>query len=203
MDAPRDAGDVVAVGDGRGFVLDTASGYFVVTAAHCLDPLPPCGAFLGPSDRTYKGLVGKIGSDERVWVECLFADLVGDIAVLGPPEDPFGETLTYRALLETVKPFTVSAAPPGGPARLIGLDGQWFPCNIERDFLGRICIKDNAKFIAGGMSGSPICLGTGSAIGVLTTGVLVEDNEIKGPNPELTGNLPGWLLRELAVSDRH
>jgi hypothetical protein len=43
------------------------------------------------------------------------------------------------------------------------------------------------------MSGSPVLLGIGKAIGVVSLGNLGGPDE--GPNPRLMRNLPGWLLR--------
>jgi hypothetical protein len=34
-------GTVVQVGDGRGFIIATKRARYVVTAAHCVEPLPP------------------------------------------------------------------------------------------------------------------------------------------------------------------
>ncbi|MGA2115634.1 MAG: hypothetical protein ABSH56_12895 [Bryobacteraceae bacterium] len=55
------------------------------------------------------------------------------------------------------------------------------------------------------MSGSPICSNDGSAIGVVTTASgsgIVSDSDLHtegGPEPTLLGNLPGWLLRDIAA----
>ena len=43
------------------------------------------------------------------------------------------------------------------------------------------------------MSGSPILTEIGTAIGVVCTAAAPWEG---GPNPRLTHNLPGWLLRD-------
>jgi hypothetical protein len=59
-------------------------------------------------------------------------------------------------------------------------------------------IADVTQPIQGGMSGSPVLLAEGAAIGVVCTSesALSGDRE-GGPNPELLAALPGWLLRNL------
>jgi hypothetical protein len=51
------------------------------------------------------------------------------------------------------------------------------------------------------MSGTPIVVDDGSAIGVLSTsaGPASEGHREGHPNPRLAGNLPGWMLLELGV----
>jgi hypothetical protein len=51
---------VIKVGDGRGFVVATDQGRFVITAAHCLPYFPPCMSFSGIEERTYTRLLGPI-----------------------------------------------------------------------------------------------------------------------------------------------
>jgi hypothetical protein len=53
---------VITVGDGRGFVVEGNRGKLcVITAAHCLQDLPPAhpGSYL--EERTYPNLLGRIG----------------------------------------------------------------------------------------------------------------------------------------------
>lgn len=66
----------------------------IVTAAHCLPKMPP----RRPSfftERTYKDLWGALdgtcdASKNALWAECLFADPIGDVAILGPPDGQGG-----------------------------------------------------------------------------------------------------------------
>jgi hypothetical protein len=54
-----------------------------------------------------------------------------------------------------------------------------------------------AENIIGGMSGSPIVDDDGAAVGVLCTSSGGQKGSTEGgPNPRLTHNLPGWVLRE-------
>ena len=85
-------------------------GRVIVTAAHCLPKLPRAGA-LDAVARTYRALVGPFGKKPGIAVECLFADPVADIAVLGCPD---GEELPddYRGFtefLETRRPLAMPA----------------------------------------------------------------------------------------------
>jgi hypothetical protein len=78
---------LVAVGKGRGFVIETNSARLVVTAAHCLRPkLPPAASISYTKDRTYCRLLGTVGKRRSVSAECLFVDPVADIAVLASPD---------------------------------------------------------------------------------------------------------------------
>jgi hypothetical protein len=80
---------VLTVGDGRGFVVECEhQGHpmrIVITPAHCLPRFPPCGGE-DQWDWTYKALLGPLGQKPTVWAECIFADPVGDIAVLYQPD---------------------------------------------------------------------------------------------------------------------
>ena len=75
---------VVQVNDARGFVVGGNDRRFVLTAAHCLPKLPPAHALSYLAERTHKNLLGPLGGRKTVWAECLFADPISDVAVLGP-----------------------------------------------------------------------------------------------------------------------
>src|ERR1700754_5090262 len=78
---------VVAVGDGRGFVVSGASGPLIITAAHCLPFIPPPHLGRHPEEETYLKLPGPLGETKpRGATTCLFADPVSDIAILGRPD---------------------------------------------------------------------------------------------------------------------
>src|ERR1700676_1265757 len=114
---------VVKVGEGRGFIisyranvpqppkeLPELKGFqapkfiedrLVVTAAHCLPEWPPPCSASYRQERTSQ-LLGRLGNSANdVWAECLFADPVADIAVLGCPDDQaFGdEADAYHSLV--------------------------------------------------------------------------------------------------------
>lgn len=196
---------IITVGDGRGFVVGTASRQLVITAAHCLPRFPPAASISHTEERNYSELLGSLGEDApKVWAECLFADPIGDIAVLGPPDGELvhDEADAYDALTADVLPLRIAAALDGAPAWLLTLDRQWMRCVVE-DAGGALWNQNPAPPIMGGMSGSPILNEDGgSAIGVVcSSGSDDAGFNISGPNPQLVENLPGWLLRELAEVD--
>ena len=79
---------VIAVGSGRGFVVEGAGERLVITAAHCLPFLPPPLHSFGLEARTYGPLLAPRGEPPRAWAECRFVDPIADIAVLGSPNAP-------------------------------------------------------------------------------------------------------------------
>jgi trypsin-like peptidase len=244
--ASRALSAVVRVGHGRGFVVEARGRFggrerYVITAAHCLSVrpdgqrLPPPHGFSHTEERTYVKLLAPLGKKPSVWCECLFADPIADIAVLGSPEeqDLSKQADAYEAFIEATTPLTVAEPPskplpeevaslaktekrmtavaedlargesnPASPrlvqwarrecpAFLLSLNNQWFPCTVQHYPNGMLNICDAARGIAGGMSGSPIIAEDGAAIGI----VCLSSN---GPHPRLMGNLPGWLLKQLA-----
>ena len=81
---------ILKVGDGRGFVV-TLDRYpsgdelrVVITAAHCLPelPLPHPARYL--KEYTYGNLLGPLDGKRTVWAECMFVDVMADIA--GPAD---------------------------------------------------------------------------------------------------------------------
>jgi hypothetical protein len=76
------------------------------------------------------------------------------------------------------------------PGFMLSLNNAWSPCTVRYHPNSMLMISDAAENIAGGMSGSPIIAPDGTAIGVVCLG-----SETSGPR--LTGNLPGWLLKNL------
>ena len=138
----------------------------------------------------------------EVSAECLFADPIADIAVLGLPDyEEFSEEAeAYHDLLSLADPFSISDAPLEGSAWLYSLDGRWFRCRVWRMANGPLWVTDACEEIAAGMSGSPVRAEDGSVIGVVCAAV-VSNGRLSvehGPNPAVTLNLPAWLLRKLA-----
>ena len=127
-----------------------------------------------------------------VWTECLFADPIGDLAVLGPPDNQelSEECEMYEALTADVEGFPITDPPKRGFGWVLSLGGQWIECMVNHNG-GPLWISPNGG-IEGGMSGSPILAADGSAIGVISTGSNMPPS---GPNARLTYNLPGWLLK--------
>lgn len=186
---------VVRVGGGRGFVIEADNARLIVTAAHCLPHFPPCHGGSYTEERTYPNLVGRIGDEPSIWAECLFADPIGDIAVLGCPDgqELFEQWEAYEELLETASPLRVSEAQRTMSAWLLGLDGIWSRCTV-RHVGGPLWIEGATAGIRGGMSGSPILADDATAIGVVCLGGAVEgvggDPTSGGPNPRLMYHLP-------------
>jgi hypothetical protein len=91
---------IARVAHGRGFVVKRRQQRFVITAAHCLPSLPPAHPMSYLKERTYEALLGPLGSEPTVCAECLFADPVADIAVLGSPDNQmlWEQAQAYEAL---------------------------------------------------------------------------------------------------------
>ena len=162
--------------------------------------LPSSDACSYKKDRTYR-LLGPLRKKPTVWAECLFVDPIADIAVLGAPDnlDLPNEANEYDDLMKSAIPLPIADSPTNGTAWLITLNGLWFPCSVEHDADGMLCVSNAIKGIVGGMSGSPIVADDGSAIGVLCSssgdsGEVLTDG---GPHPRLMHNLPLGLLWKL------
>jgi hypothetical protein len=222
---PKPAG-ILTVEKARGFVVETNDPLMdrlIITAAHCLPSLPAAeNAAVFSDESTYPNLLGPLGQPPTVCAQCLFADPVSDLAVLGPPDNQalFDQWEAYQDLLNSVTPFPVSDAPPDGQAWLYSLDQRWFPCHIERVNQGPIWISGATEAIRGGMSGSPIKADDGSVIGLVSrSSAVLDDDALKklgpddvidierdvvagshregGPQPVLARSLPVWLRDDL------
>lgn len=188
---------VLAVREARGFVLGTEP-RVIVTAAHCLPRQPPPHPNSELEERTWPLLGGLHEQGRSVWAECLFADPVADIAVLGAPDGQalYEEHDAYYDLINTLSGLQVSDTPEQSLGWLLGLDGQWFSCTIE-NIGGSLAISDVSATIEGGMSGSPILADDGTAIGAVCSSD--SDGKSACGQPCLTRNLPGWLLRQIGT----
>lgn len=171
---------VVKVGDGRGFivihrvkvklsplkknprsVLERGGIFFrehriVITAAHCLPHLPPPHASGGSFDRIYKCLLGSLdGSKKGIWAECLFADPVADIAVLGCPDANLEDEYEAYYSLTGEASFLRIGTAKSGPGWVLSIGGRWIRSTLEM-FSG---MGGESLWIdptEAGMSGSPI-----------------------------------------------
>lgn len=202
---------VIKVGDGRGFIIEqrisTAAlkskligrirlrpfveHRLVVTAAHCLPHFPPCHGASLLEERTYARLLGTLDAPKRheVWTECLFADPIADVAILGCPDNQAlaEEADAYDSLTEGTSVLKIGDA-RSGRGWVLSLDRHRSRTRLEMVST----TGGTSLFIEptqGGQSGSPILNDAGLAIAVITLG--------SGPQPILTRNLPGWLLRTL------
>ncbi len=187
---------ILAVGDGRGFVVEGPGpfGPVIITAAHCLPKLPPAHLMSYTIERTYANLIGLLGEKPSVWAECLFADPVSDLAVLGQPDNQelCDQADAYDALVEKAATLSVAEVPKDSRVWLFSLDGKWFPCKVRdsRHAWGSVVISTPSGNIVGGMSGSPIVRSDGAAISVVSIG----SSHGQHVNPRLASDLPGWLM---------
>jgi hypothetical protein len=168
----------------------------IVTAAHCLPFFPPCLGASYTEERTYPALLAPIGNEPAVCAECLFADPIADIAILGSPDnqESFEQAQAYEELVDAASSLPIVDAPEKGQGWLLSLDCEWFPCIVGyiKWVDGPLLITNAAQLIVGGMSGSPVVSGDGSAIGIVCLGGNTDKNI---NNPRLMRDLPGWLLR--------
>ena len=192
---------VVRVGDGRGFVAGNGRKRFVITAAHCLPALPPPAGASYIEQRTFSALLGQLGDQPSISAECLFADSIADLAVLGSPDNQglFDQARAYSELVETVAPLRIGVlergrqpifgAPAVSRAWLISLAGEWFRCGVIVHSQA-LWLENADQDLVGGMSGSPIVSASdGAAVGILCQAT---GRRQGGPNPLLSCALPGW-----------
>ena len=178
----------------RFVVAGPSETFHVITASHCLPYLPPAHPASPLEERTYANLLGHLGESPTVWAECLFADPVADVAVLGQPDSQslYAErslcelmpdiALAIADTLHDYKPIIIKTFDGEmiedkdhnesltTQAWLLSLDGNWFECEVEHRPDGPLWISKANELIVGGMSGSPILSKAGATIGVAWTG---------------------------------
>jgi hypothetical protein len=193
---------IITAGKGRGFVVSAPSGHFVdrfvITAAHCLPQLPPCHGWAHLEEKTYANFLGPLGKKPCVWTECLFANPVADIAILGTPDDQelFDQAAGYEALMESITPLGCGGPAENGRGWMLSLKGEWFSATLKYINDGPLLVSKATQPIAGGMSGSPIVSDEGAATGVVALSDGGGSTDKFGSlNPRLTRDLPGWILR--------
>jgi hypothetical protein len=205
---------VLRVDDGRGTVIEAPrlviegmreleARRVVITSAHCLPHLPPPISAAYPEEKTYR-VLARLNDEPTVLAECLFVDPVADIAVLGEPNnqdapdeaDAFNELVQSTGVLPVANPQENELA-----AFLLSLDGHWFGCKVRRHHRWALWEILAEEPIVGGMSGSPIRMADGAAIGIVC---LSDDDQphTGGDNPNLAAHLPGWLIWKLLVADK-
>jgi hypothetical protein len=214
---------VLRVGGGRGFVVNRR-GYLgrpepiVITAAHCLprSRLPVPHPARAEWEATYPRLLGPLGGKRTVAADCLFTDVMADIAAFGRPthEDLYDEALAYDALVEGMTPLPIADAPKQGvelltlagiggrrgrqikvptqgegAALVLSLDGQWREGKVQRR--GNWLEFTPGDLFVGGMSGSPILDAGGAAIGVVSVSCM---------SPVIVDNLSAHLVRSIRAA---
>jgi hypothetical protein len=208
---------VLNVGDGRGFVVEHRSyiGHsekIVITAAHCLPFFPPSHPAAYLDETVYPMLLGPLWGKRDVAAQCLFADPMADIAVLGQPDNQAlsDEADAYDRLMEKMVALAVADAPkqgaelltfgdqqiktptPGkGVARVMSLEGHWCKGRVERR--SQWLAFEPTKLFVGGMSGSPIVDSNSAAIGVVS---------VAGSSPVILDSLATWLVRSITSVNR-
>ena len=186
---------IVGVGSGgRGFIVKAPREQLVVTAPHCLGRdllLANTGA--SPMERTIREIVGPLGEKPEVAAECLLADLIRGVVVLGEPdEDDFDEYDKFEDLVGPRPGIPVGVFGKPGPGWLLTGDGEWEQCRLELSgWVGstlRITGAHRAAY-APGTSGSPILNADCHVVGVITGGDDV--------NPVLAANLRLGMVADL------
>ncbi len=197
---------IVTVGGGRGFVVDGPCGLLIITAAHVLPHLPPALAICTGYERSYLELLAQLSDKPTVMAECLFVDLVADIAVLGSPDmqEFCNEAEAYEEFVEASLPLPIKDAAETEVVWLLSLDGEWFKADAKT-FGGPIWLDNATAGIMDGMSGSPIVTNEGEAIGVVCSAskdsATDGDKASRGgPEPRLMHSLPGRLVCEQSRS---
>jgi hypothetical protein len=188
---------VVKVGDGRGFIVAHEHGPLVITAAHCLPHIPSPHPARYLDEYTYVDLLGALDEELKVWAECLFADVMADLAVLGEPDSQefWAEYEAYEVFTEDRPALAIGDIPRSDladlrelldpidtPVWMLQLDGRWTR-TLAHHFGGPVLLSDDTA-ISGGMSGSPIMTEDGKAVGAISTGRM---------SPRLLHDLPVWL----------
>lgn len=206
-------GAIVQVGAGRGFVVEAGEpwGRLVVTAAHCLPTLPEPMPARYTGECTFPSLLGPLADPEAtVMAECLYADVINDVAVLGRPDNQtYGDDAdAYEAFIEVCEPLVIapmraripwSIEPAPIPAWALSRDEVWRDGEIIGR-PGRIYTRSKGIPIQGGMSGSPFLDTDGRAVALVSVGeVLAADGggkvmDFDGPHPALPETLPVWLV---------
>jgi hypothetical protein len=221
---------VVKVGGGRGFVVVNRvripemeipghphikmrafhTNRLIVTAAHCLPKLPRADQ---KADAAVYKLLGTLdGKKKNILAECLFADPVADVAVLGSPDGQmyFEEAEPYDELIPDDGPFLKIAEPKNGPGWVLSLKNKWCRTTITvfqnlGNFGPSLAIGPDGPLDAG-MSGSPILNDDGEAVSLIASGAFTSKpggklkKEQAGGQPILARRLPEWLLHGLRLS---
>jgi hypothetical protein len=199
---------LVRVGGGRGFVVQELVNFrrrFIITAAHCLPSIPSHPGERRDWDETLQDLIGLLGAPPSVWAECLFADPIADIAVLGAPDNQelSEQADAYEALVSSRMPLKVGGAMArdvSSAALVVALDGHLIHCAVCC-LGGPLWIENLAEPIVGGMSGSPIVDQAGVAIGLISQSLESNGAFGGGPGPRLLTRLLGEFLISLRAID--
>lgn len=180
---------IVKVGDGRGFVIEHNGDRLVVTAAHCLPHLPPAHLGAYNNEKTYKNLLGRIGDRRSIWVECIFADSVSDVAVLGAPDSQslYDEWEAYEKFTDPLKPIQIRKAKESETVWMLGLNGLFVSGVVTNINEIRVNVRTDGNVIRPGMSGSPLLGRDGSSVSLCAI-----NDDLSQVNLPMC--LPRWIL---------
>jgi hypothetical protein len=110
-------------------------------------------------------------SPHSICAECLFADPIADVAVLGSPDimDLSDQADAYEAIVESATPLQIADAPEQAHGWMLSLENKWFGSTIRymRRLDGPLLVSDAAQPVVFGMSGEPIISDEGAAIGIV------------------------------------
>jgi hypothetical protein len=139
----------------------------------------------------------------KVWAECLFADPIADIAVLGTPDNQelYEQAMAYEELTDATTPLKLGGSFPWEtptPIALIALDGRTIT-GVAQHLGDRLWIDKTSEPIAAGMSGSPVLDETGAAVGIISQSTIISGVDSGGMSPRLLAHLPGHMLIDLGA----
>jgi hypothetical protein len=209
---------------GAAFIIEINRRRYVVTAAHCLNHLPPPHLARYAGENLYPNLLGAMEGDQSVCAECAFIDPVADVAVLAEPDGQvvFEEFEAYNAFVgarptlqigplfpseDELRPIRVQGTRLRVPRRGLGdarnghlfsLGREWVRCEI-RPNLGR----DGIRFVGLHAEAKDAYTGGTSGSPIVTSdGVAVGVISLgESVNPALCAALPGWIVGWLAQAD--
>jgi hypothetical protein len=144
---------IVNVGGGRGFVVEHGRYKYIITAAHCLPDLPPAHMGASLEEKTYGKLIGPIGGDQIITVECLFVDPVSDIAILGEPDgqELHEQSEQYLEFTDAISPITIREGKRGEEIWALSLDGEFRPKTIMEIIQNRTLMLSPGLIFKSGM----------------------------------------------------
>ena len=197
---------IVSVGGGaRGFVVQPRrERRYVITARHCLRMMPRSsfiGAFVGELVHSDHEPLARYDGGPGPWLlpkqritrhqeaefrrgaialQPILIHDTQDIAVLGVPGD---DTEAYDAFVGSREALVLGPPPRTTElfhAKLLSLDGAWFDCEAvwHTEHYPVVYIKEFAKPLLKGMSGSPIIDDNGRAFGVVFKVGLLEGEAV-------------------------
>lgn len=183
---------IIRAGGGRGFIVRSRNHTLVLTAAHCLPWLDATRDL--QTEVFSREILAPIDCEPAIPVRVLWWEPCTDVAVIGRSDDAITNRAgEYSELVRDRPSFMLAQAPEYFDAYLLStITGQWekFPARRVERF---IVLVSDVPLLEVGMSGSPICLADGRAVGILRIG---RGGKVSGPNPLVPDNLPHFLIKQ-------